>query len=274
MVRSLKNALTRLLDETGQLLLDQFGRARPQLKTVGGVTSWVSDADRAAEERLRKGLAEIDGDAAFLGEESAPPADLENLENRSFWCVDPLDGTHAFLAGYPTWGVSVAYVESGMRPVVGAVYLPVSRQLFFGRAGEQSTLDGQPIQATESFDARSATLLAHSSLHRRYHVQFPGKVRGLGCTSAHLCYVASGSALAATVSGYLWDIAAGVTVLAGAGAQLKRLDGSPLDLRELLPANPLPGIAVASHPDVFPLVRDALPSKNGSAPLKKGNAPH
>ncbi len=44
-------------------------------------------------------------DHGFLGEEGGVSGDAES---EYLWCIDPIDGTTNFAAGYPSFGVSVA----------------------------------------------------------------------------------------------------------------------------------------------------------------------
>ena len=44
-------------------------------------------------------------DHGFLGEEGGVSG---NAESQYLWCIDPIDGTTNFAAGYPSFGVSVA----------------------------------------------------------------------------------------------------------------------------------------------------------------------
>ena len=44
-------------------------------------------------------------DHGFLGEEGGVSG---NADSEFLWCIDPIDGTTNFAAGYPSFGVSVA----------------------------------------------------------------------------------------------------------------------------------------------------------------------
>ena len=44
-------------------------------------------------------------DHGFLGEEGGVSG---NANSEYLWCIDPIDGTTNFAAGYPSFGVSVA----------------------------------------------------------------------------------------------------------------------------------------------------------------------
>jgi histidinol phosphatase-like enzyme (inositol monophosphatase family) len=87
----------------------------------------VTVADRAAESAMRAVIAaERPGDAV-LGEEHGASDGVSGLT----WVLDPIDGTRAFIAGAPTWGVLVA-LNDGARPVIGIVDQPFTGERFEG----------------------------------------------------------------------------------------------------------------------------------------------
>lgn len=63
----------------------------------------VTQADRAAEEILRRELLAAFPDDAFLGEESGTAPGTSGYE----WIVDPIDGTKSFVRGVPLYATLV-----------------------------------------------------------------------------------------------------------------------------------------------------------------------
>jgi fructose-1,6-bisphosphatase/inositol monophosphatase family enzyme len=144
---------------------------------------------------------------------------------RDCWLVDPIDGTAAFVAGIPTWSVSVALILEG-RPAMGVVYFPAfDRLVHSGQGAEHRACQWEGEPDRESF------ALVPSNVHLGYSVSFPGKVRSLGSCSSQLLYVISGDAWFSLL-GYVkyWDFAAFVPMLGPAGAEIFRLDGEALDM--------------------------------------------
>ena len=76
----------------------------------------VTEADRAAERAMREVLAERRPDDAILGEEFGSRRGTTGLT----WILDPVDGTRAFLAGAPTWGVLIALADDS-GPLLGVI---------------------------------------------------------------------------------------------------------------------------------------------------------
>ncbi|MDP3276381.1 MAG: inositol monophosphatase family protein [Deltaproteobacteria bacterium] len=75
--------------------------------------------DREVELVLRDRLRALLPEAGYLGEELGQEGPLGEV----FWCVDPQDGTAAFLRALRGSSVSVALVIAG-EPVLGVVYAP------------------------------------------------------------------------------------------------------------------------------------------------------
>ncbi|OQW99334.1 MAG: hypothetical protein BWK80_63155 [Desulfobacteraceae bacterium IS3] len=63
--------------------------------------------------------------------------------------------------------------------------------------------------------------------HQHYVTKFPGKIRNMGCTAAHICYVATGRAEAAIIGNESYrDIAAAWIIVQAAGGKIYRMDGA------------------------------------------------
>ena len=90
----------------------------------------VTAADRAAEEAMRGILAVRRPDDGIVGEEFGTQAGTSGLT----WVLDPIDGTRAFIAGAPTWGVLIAAAtEDG--PIYGLIDQPYIGERFEGGLG-------------------------------------------------------------------------------------------------------------------------------------------
>ena len=149
-----RDLLADAVREAGALALLTF---RGEIKSwIKGKSSPVTEADVAVDELLRERLQGA-GDFGWLSEETED--DPARLQKRHVWVVDPIDGTRAYLAGSPEWVISAALV-SDSRPVVGALYAPVTDELFLAIAGAGVTLNGR------SRRARAITSLVPGSAER------------------------------------------------------------------------------------------------------------
>ena len=73
-------------------------------------------------------------DLALLSEELED--DRSRFEKDYFWCIDPLDGTLAFLSSTSGFAVSIALVSREGVPMIGVVYDPVEDVLYHAIKGE------------------------------------------------------------------------------------------------------------------------------------------
>ena len=150
-------------------------------------------------------------------------------ETRYLWVFDPLDGVSNFLAGIPIWGMSLALLDN-FWPILGVFYMPATGDTFHARADDKAYWGDQPIRISHQNSINDESLLLiYSRFHRNHHTSFPGKIRNLGCTGAHICYVSMGRAEAAFVKDESYqDLAAAQVILKAAGGNLYRTDGSIL----------------------------------------------
>ena len=129
--------------EAGELALSLF---RTELKNwTKGASSPVSEADIAVNDLIESRLRSATPDYGWLSEESVD--DESRLGKRLVWIVDPIDGTRGYLAGREDWCVSVALVE-GAKPLLGAVFAPVSDEFFFAARGQGASCNGTALHAT------------------------------------------------------------------------------------------------------------------------------
>ncbi len=119
----------RAADEARRDILPRFGQLAPGEVEHKADGSPVTDADRAAEQTLRRLLAEALPGATVFGEEYGGDADAP-LQ----WIVDPIDGTISFTRGIPLFGTLIALVEEG-EPVLGLIDLPALDERYVGWKG-------------------------------------------------------------------------------------------------------------------------------------------
>jgi histidinol phosphatase-like enzyme (inositol monophosphatase family) len=89
----------------------------------------VTIADVEAEQAMRKILAVRHADHGVIGEEFADHAGA----GRFNWILDPIDGTRAFIMGYPMWGVLIGLLD-GQTPAFGMMDQPYTRERFWAVA--------------------------------------------------------------------------------------------------------------------------------------------
>ncbi|MEA2923725.1 MAG: monophosphatase, partial [Alphaproteobacteria bacterium] len=221
-----RDRLAAAVREAGALALQTF---RGQLKSwIKGKSSPVSEADLAVDALLRERLLTI-LDAGWLSEETED--DPARLQRADVWVVDPIDGTRAYLAGLPDWAISVALVNAG-RPVIAALYAPVTDELFLSIAGTGATLNGAPIKASPGGQIVGAKFSGPKRRLERLAAIEPGiqtmpRVPSLALRLARVATGALDGAFAGPDS-HDWDLAAADLLVHEAGGALTDMDGQQL----------------------------------------------
>lgn len=161
--------------------------------------------------------------------------DYSHDAKRYLWIFDPIDGVDNFQAGIPIWGMSLALLEN-FWPILGVFYMPATGDLFHAQADHEAYWGEKQIRvnAKDNVDDESL-LLTFSRFHQQYQCEFPGKIRNLGCTAAHICYVAKGRADAAIIANESYqDLAATRVIIEAAGGKISKMDGSSFHLNEYI----------------------------------------
>lgn len=100
----------------------------------------VTRADREVEAYLRAELARCCPGFGVIGEEEGVTPGNSDVN----WVVDPIDGTKAFISGFPTWGILVG-LQQGDRVLAGLMHQPVTGELFYGSSAGAFLQQGQTL---------------------------------------------------------------------------------------------------------------------------------
>lgn len=126
--------------EAGALLRGFFERGDTATRSKAVRQDVVTEADLESERLILEQLRAAWPDDGFLAEESG----RSNVAGKRVWCVDPLDGTANFAAGYPHWAVAIALLE-GKEPVLAVTYDPLREEIFVARSGDETTSSAGPV---------------------------------------------------------------------------------------------------------------------------------
>ncbi len=115
-----------LADASGAAIAPLFRRTAVDDKSGGGIFDPVTEADRAAERKLREMILAAYPGHGIVGEEYG----THNPQAAYCWVIDPIDGTRAFIAGLPVWGTLIGLIGHG-RPMIGVMDQPFTRERFW-----------------------------------------------------------------------------------------------------------------------------------------------
>jgi histidinol phosphatase-like enzyme (inositol monophosphatase family) len=187
--------------------------------------SFVTEADRAAEAAMRRLIEETFPADGIIGEEYG----TRNEGAGRQWVLDPIDGTTSFIAGRPIFGT----------PVLGNIDQPIAGERWVGALGRPTLFNGRPATARplkELSDAVLATTSPHlfTSDEADAFMSVAKQVAEKKIVFGGDCYnyglVASGHVDVVIEAGLkLYDYAALVPVVEGAGGMMADWQGNPLD---------------------------------------------
>lgn len=103
----------------------------------------VTAVDLACEKAILEILEPslLDHDIAILSEEKED--DGGRFDKAFFWCVDPMDGTLAFINKYPGFSVSISLIARDGTPHIGVVYDPSTDTLYYAIKGKGAYKNNQ-----------------------------------------------------------------------------------------------------------------------------------
>lgn len=134
----------------------QYFRKQPETsrKSDG---SYVTIADREAEQYLRRQILERFPDDGILGEEEG---ESQGKSGRR-WILDPIDGTFAFVHGVPFYGVLIALEIEGELSV-GVVNMPALGEIVSAAKGLGCFFNDEPARVSTTAELKDALLLSTS----------------------------------------------------------------------------------------------------------------
>jgi histidinol phosphatase-like enzyme (inositol monophosphatase family) len=146
---SLAKLAERAADAARAEILPRFRQVTVEIKKDG---SPVTEADRAAEQAIRRVLHQGDPGAAILGEEFGAEGEWKR---GAAWVIDPIDGTIGFSRGIPLFSTIIARLEDGV-PVLGLIDVPGIGERTVGWKGGGVFRNGAPVRCSQETDLRNA----------------------------------------------------------------------------------------------------------------------
>lgn len=195
----------------------------------------VTEADREAEAAIKRVLGEAFPGHAFYGEEEGREGDSDFL-----WLIDPIDGTRAFVRGYPMFSTQIALMHAG-KLVLGVSAAGEYGERAWAVLGGGAFLDGARVRVadTREFGAQAAistgNLKSLAASGARWKVLADlivrvGRIRGYG-DFLHYHLLARGAIDLVIESDLnILDIAALVVIVREAGGVFTDLDGCDIGL--------------------------------------------
>ncbi|MDR4496203.1 MAG: inositol monophosphatase family protein [Nitrospirales bacterium] len=223
--------------QSGAILLD-YAQKGFEIHRKDQAINLVTEADLHSEQAVLQNIRQAFPDHQILSEEQG----LQDIPTHPIkWIIDPLDGTTNFAHGFPMYNVSIG-VEYDGTCILGVVYDPTRNELFLGQKGKGATLNGAPIQVSDTPKLNEALLVTgfaydvHTAKDNnlKEFCAFTLRARGMrrtGTAAIDLCYIACGR-----FDGFWelqlnpWDTAAGKVIVEEAGGKVTNYAGEPYSI--------------------------------------------
>lgn len=159
-----------------------------------------------------------------------------DISSGTFWAIDPIDGTKNFVRGLPFFSSVIAYIEEG-KPKVGAVYNPMTKELFSFEKGRGAFLNGQKIKVSDKTELSAAMVFLTTGRNKEYWdwgakvyrflLENSHSVRGMASSGLDICFVAAGRSEACIYANLtVLDTIAAIGILEEAGGLVEGKSGS------------------------------------------------
>lgn len=195
-------------------------------KKGGDPRDIVTSVDVAVNDFLIQKIQEsFPGDGVYSEEGRG----TNNASSR-LWAIDPIDGSSNFSRGIPHFAVCLALLEDGV-PTAGAVYNPVTNELFSFKKGGGAFLNGKPISVSSITNLTEAGVFLHAGRKPELWgwggesytklLEHSNKVGNFCGSALDACFVAAGR-IDANIYGRMttMDIAAAIGILLEAGGRV------------------------------------------------------
>ncbi len=220
----------RLADAAGEVIKPLF---RQKIDIIGkDDDSPVTIADRNAELAMRNLIEDAFPDHGIFGEEfGSVRTDAEYV-----WVLDPIDGTHSFISGSPTFGCLIGLTRNGI-PILGLMDQVISKERWLGVNGK-TTLNSEPVSTRTCPSISEASLFAwgvelmedvHGGSFRKLHSAVKRTRFGYDCYAYGLLSLGFVD-IVADCDMKPYDYCGLVPIVQNAGGKITNWDGDALTL--------------------------------------------
>ncbi|MFD1292586.1 3'(2'),5'-bisphosphate nucleotidase CysQ [Lutibacter holmesii] len=187
-------------------------------------------------------------DLALLSEETED--DGSRFEKDFFWCVDPMDGTLAFINKQPGFSVAIALVSKNGTPQIGVVFDPSTNILYYAIKGYGVFKNGKPwqVKCTNNYltyvtDKKLKDTLGYAAIEKLLYERIEDlnlngfkEIAGAGSVLNAIQVLENGPACMLKFpkkengGGSIWDFAATACIFNELGLPATNFEGAHLDL--------------------------------------------
>ncbi len=228
--------IIKIIKEAGKLLLRKRDEGFSVMQKNDDPKDIVTTVDKDINDFIVNEIKKEFPSHGIYSEES------ENIENTTdyLWTIDPIDGTANFSRNIPHFAICIGLLKENL-PVCGAVYNPVTNELFSFEKGKGAFLNNKEIHVSKITELSKAHVLFHTG--RKENLREWGgesykallgnvkKTSNFASSSLDACFVATGR-VEANIYGTLstLDISCALGILKEAGGIILNKDKESMPL--------------------------------------------
>jgi 3'(2'), 5'-bisphosphate nucleotidase len=234
-------SIVKIALEAGKIAMKYFRSNNLNLRNKPDNTP-LTIADSLISELIFKGLSIITPDIPIICEEGKNRDFGKNSNDRTFWLIDPIDGTSSFSIGDPEFTINIGLIKN-KKPIFGVIFAPAIANSPFYYIDENGKLikycvhnhTNREFFATKRNENNNVIIASKRSADSDILKHFPSNTKIKHpitlykvSSSLKFLYLIEGKAdlylhLRKSME---WDIAAGQALLEAAGGEIINLDGS------------------------------------------------
>jgi len=229
--KELESAISAV-KEAGKLVAENFEK---QIQVIRkDPKELVTKIDLQSQSIITEALKKDFPNYHFYTEETRQEQIIDGLT----WVIDPIDGTHNYIAGLDNVGISVALV-SEEEFYIGVLYFPIKSIIIYAVKGQGCFCNGEQIVVSKNNDLSKSMVTYDNQFHltsgtlknfeRLASSVFTTRI--LGSASWDIALIVMGK-----IDARVWnktklvDIAAGCVIISEAGGKVTNFNGEPLTL--------------------------------------------
>jgi len=235
---------TIIREVADQLIVPRFGKLQVGDIKFKAADDPVTIADKEAESELSRRLLALLPGSKVVGEEAyaANPLILDQFSgDEPVWIIDPLDGTKAFVASDPVYGVIVALAKQN-QTIAGWLYDPTSKEFVTAEKGAGAYYQGQKLSVLPPDDLQNMSGILGTRIRDAFSpcegVSAPAFHWMMSACHDYASLVVGQPHFARRLKSQMhfhgtkctctpWDMAAGVMIHAESGGYAAHWDGQP-----------------------------------------------
>ncbi len=190
----------------------------------------LTEADICVDDIINKNLKHLCSETKIISEEKEYK--LDSYLEKSYWIIDPIDGTNSYLNGGEEYTVNIALIVNG-KPQIGLIAHPPSKKIWYAKNNKLKIIKNKKtiIIKKNKIIKNNIKVIVTSKERNKTIEQFLKSYKGCKIfkmsSSLKFCFLAEKKADIYPRFSIInkWDIAAGHAILNAAGGVLLDLNG-------------------------------------------------